>query len=198
MLSVDRADFAPSNPYSDSPIGIGHGATISAPHMHATALHYLEDVIKNDSHILDVGSGSGYLTMCFAKMIGPNGKVVGIEHIPELVELSIKNIKKSDASLLENGVIKIVEGDGREGYPKEAPYDAIHVGAAAPELPSQLIDQLAVGGRMVIPVGTNYQEFLQIDKTAPDKVEKKTLMGVMYVPLTSRDQQTGIRTRDFL
>jgi hypothetical protein len=70
--------------------------------------------------------------------IGPKGKVVGIEHIPQLVQLSINNLKKNHASLLENGVVKIVEGDGRLGYEKDAPYDAIHVGAAAPEIPSKV------------------------------------------------------------
>jgi len=191
MLAVDRGDFAPDNPYMDSPVGIGYGATISAPHMHATALHYLEDVIKNGSHVLDVGSGSGYLSVCFAKMVGSTGKVVGIEHIPELVKLSLKNIKKHHSTLLDDEVVKIVEGDGRLGYPDDSPYDAIHVGAAAPELPKALVDQLAVGGRMVIPVGTNSQEFLQIDKISPDKIQTKRLMGVVYVPLTSKESQVG-------
>uniref|UniRef100_A0A914CMD3 Protein-L-isoaspartate O-methyltransferase n=1 Tax=Acrobeloides nanus TaxID=290746 RepID=A0A914CMD3_9BILA len=193
MLAVDRGDFAPANPYMDAPISIGYSATISAPHMHATALHYLEDVIKNDSRILDVGSSSGYLVACFAKMIGPKGKVVGIEHIPQLVQLSINNLKKNHATLLENGVVKIIEGDGRLGYEQDAPYDAIHVGAAAPEIPSKLLDQLAVGGRMVIPVGRDNQEFLQIDKISEDKLVKKRLMGVIYVPLTSKEEQIGHR-----
>lgn len=112
------------------------------------ALEGLLSVIRPDSHILDVGSGSGYLTVCFAKMvsrylesiisvrqIGPNGTVVGIEHIDELVTLSEKNIRKHHADLLDSGRIKLVVGDGRKGYEPEAPYDAIHVGAAAKELP---------------------------------------------------------------
>ena len=81
-----------------------------------------------------MGSGSGYLTVCFAQMVGTSGKVVGIDHIKELVEWSESNVKKNNKDLL-NDRIKLVVGDGRQGYAQNGPYHAIHVGAAAPTLP---------------------------------------------------------------
>jgi protein-L-isoaspartate(D-aspartate) O-methyltransferase len=189
MLSIDRADFTSIDPYHDCPQTIGYGATISAPHMHAMALEGLLNHVKPDSHILDVGSGSGYLTACLAKLLGPNGKVIGIDHINELVELSERNVRKHNADLLDNGQIKFVTGDGRQGYQKEAPYDAIHVGAAAPTLPQALVDQLAIGGKMLIPVGVAQQEFLSIEKRADGSIGKRTIANVIYVPLTEKKAQ---------
>uniref|UniRef100_A0A914CXV1 Protein-L-isoaspartate O-methyltransferase n=1 Tax=Acrobeloides nanus TaxID=290746 RepID=A0A914CXV1_9BILA len=190
LLAVDRKDFCLVDPYFDCPQSIGYNATISAPHMHAMALEYLSDKLVAGAHVLDVGSGSGYLTVCMAKMVGSKGKAVGIEHIQDLADLSIKNIRKNHGDLSQNGTLTIIQGDGRLGYPQHAPYNAIHVGAAAKEVPPALFDQLAVGGRMVIPVGgSGGQEFVQYDKVAPDKVEKKRLFGVVYIPLTSVDEQ---------
>lgn len=192
LIATDRKHYVASNlqPYIDSPQRIGHGATISAPHMHAYALELLEPNLKSDSRVLDVGSGSGYLTACFARYIhqkeGATGFVVGIEHHPQLVELGRTNIKADDESLIDTGKVILVEGDGRQGYKQHAPYDCIHVGAAAPSTPQELINQLKPGGRMIVPVGpdggTQYLE--QYDKDANGKVEKTRLMGVMYVPLT--------------
>jgi protein-L-isoaspartate(D-aspartate) O-methyltransferase len=87
---------------------------------------------------LDVGSGSGYLTACFAKAVAPNGKAIGIETIPSLVELSIKNVQQSNPELFEAGVIDLLLGDGQAGFEAEAPYDAIHVGAAAAHVPQKV------------------------------------------------------------
>ncbi|OZC07945.1 protein-L-isoaspartate O-methyltransferase [Onchocerca flexuosa] len=192
MLRVDRADFCPRNPYLDNPEPIGSNATISAPHMHAAALERLKDHLTEGDKALDIGSGSGYLTTCMAYMVGATGKVVGVEHIRQLVDLSISNIKKNHASLLE-GRILIVEGDGRRGFPQYAPYNAIHVGAAAPNVPDELLNQLAPGGRMLIPVGAAHadQRFLQIDKDGKGKVTVNDLMGVVYVPLTNKENQIG-------
>ena len=103
--------------------------------MHAYALELLRDQLKEGNKALDVGSGSGYLTVCFAQMVGPAGKVVGIDHIKELVDWSESNVQKNHGDLLQNGRIKLVVGDGRQGYVQDGPYHAIHVGAAAPTLP---------------------------------------------------------------
>lgn len=192
LIATDRKHYVASNlqPYVDSPQRIGHGATISAPHMHAYALELLESNLKIDSKVLDVGSGSGYLTACFARYIhqkeNATGFVVGIEHHPALVELGKNNIKADDESLIDTGKVILVEGDGRQGYKEHAPYDCIHVGAAAPETPQELINQLKPGGRMIVPVGPDggMQYLEQYDKNADGKVEKTRLMGVMYVPLT--------------
>ncbi|CAJ0588829.1 unnamed protein product [Cylicocyclus nassatus] len=192
MLATDRGDFAPRGPYMDQPQGIGYNATISAPHMHAAALEYLKNHLVDGAYALDVGSGSGYLTVCMALMIGRNGKVIGIEHIPELVELSKENTRKHHADLLDNGQIRFIEGDGRKGYETDRKYDAIHVGAAAETIPQPLIDQLAEGGRMLIPVGREHgnQVFLQVDKI-DGNVTQKVIEHVIYVPLTSKSHQLG-------
>ncbi|ETN70389.1 protein-L-isoaspartate O-methyltransferase [Necator americanus] len=192
MLAVDRGDFSPRSPYMDQPQGIGWNATISAPHMHAAALEYLKNHLVDGAYALDVGSGSGYLTVCMALMIGNNGKVVGIDHIPELVELAKTNTMKHHADLINNGQVRFVEGDGRKGYPMDRKYDAIHVGAAAETIPQPLIDQLAEGGRMLIPVGkeSGNQVFLQVDKN-DGEVTQKVIEHVIYVPLTSKAHQLG-------
>ncbi|CAG9532448.1 unnamed protein product [Cercopithifilaria johnstoni] len=191
MLKVDRGDFTTVTPYGDHPVSIGYGATISAPHMHASSLELLKDHLKEGNRALDVGSGSGYLTACMAIMVGKRGKVVGIDHVQALVDDSRRNIRKHHEDLLTDRRIILVKGDGRKGYEKEAPYNAIHVGAAAPEIPIQLIEQLAKGGRMLIPVGPEggRQRFVQVDKDVNGNVTQKKLMDVIYVPLTNEEHQ---------
>ncbi|XP_023290202.1 protein-L-isoaspartate(D-aspartate) O-methyltransferase [Orussus abietinus] len=192
MNSVDRGNYiSPSYAYIDSPQGIGYGVTISAPHMHAHALELLEDKLQDGGKALDVGSGSGYLTACLATMLGPQGIAVGVDHIPELQEMATRNIQKDNAQLLESGRVKLVVGDGRLGYATYAPYDAIHVGAAAKEIPQALIDQLAPGGRMIVPMGpeNSDQTLVQIDKTMDGEIKRKSLMGVVFVPLTDKERQ---------
>ncbi|CAM8924020.1 unnamed protein product [Rhodiola kirilowii] len=191
MESIDRALFVPSATpaYVDSPMSIGHNATISAPHMHAMCLELLENHLQPGMRALDVGSGTGYLTACFAMMVGPKGRAVGVEHIPELADQSIKNIQRSEAAPFLKGALSIHVGDGRLGYPQYAPYDAIHVGAAAPQIPQQLLDQLKPGGRLVIPVGNIAQDLKVVDKGLDGSISIRSEASVRYVPLTSRDAQ---------
>ncbi|KAI3965493.1 hypothetical protein MKW92_034736 [Papaver armeniacum] len=190
--NIDRGFFVPDGnaAYADSPMPIGFNATISAPHMHATCLELLTDNLLPGMRALDIGSGSGYLVACFASMVGPQGRAVGIEHIPELVSASVENIQKSAASpLLELGSLSVHVGDGRNGWPEFAPYDAIHVGAAAREIAKQLIDQLKPGGRLVIPVGNIFQDLKVIDKNQDGSITVHDETAVRYVPLTSKDAQ---------
>lgn len=117
------------------------------------------------------------------------GMVIGIEHHPKLVEFSIGNLNSDDPQMLESGKLKIIQGDGREGCAEHAPFDAIHVGAAAAEIPEKLLEQLKNGGRMICPVGPEgeTQQLVQYDKSTNGEITKKTLMDVVYVPLTGLD-----------
>ncbi|KAI3400368.1 hypothetical protein diail_3385 [Diaporthe ilicicola] len=213
FLKVDRANYASSSPYSDSPQGIGHGATISAPHMHAMAAEHLLDMIAPSGgsrgagspppRVLDIGSGSGYLTHVLAELVGEGGAVVGVEHIAALKELGERNMGKSEGgrALLAGGRVRFRVGDGRKGWvePGEEEqagpaaaggggWDAIHVGASAVELHDALVSQLRSPGRMFIPVddeeGGGGQHIWAVDKDARGEVTKKRLFGVRYVPLT--------------
>ncbi|KAK3281836.1 hypothetical protein CYMTET_10397 [Cymbomonas tetramitiformis] len=195
MKKVDRGDYVPpqlqEHAYEDRPLPIGYNVTISAPHMHAHCLELLKQHLKPGMRALDVGSGSGYLLAVMGHMVGDEGRAVGIEHIPELVAMGRKNASVSPASaaLMSSGVLTFVEGDGRKGFPAQAPYDCIHVGAASPDKPKELIEQLAPGGRLVVPVGRGDQELMVYEKLENGKLEEHSAMGVRYVPLTSREAQ---------
>ncbi|TAQ87337.1 hypothetical protein B7494_g4308 [Chlorociboria aeruginascens] len=195
MMKVDRAHYTPHVPsaYEDSPQAIGHTATISAPHMHASACESLLPVLKPGSRVLDVGSGSGYLTAVLAELVCPDmgkggkgGKVVGLEHISALRDLGEGNMRKSERGreLLDKGEVKFVLGDGRKGYVDEGEdegWDAIHVGAAAKEIHPELIEQLKRPGRMFIPVEDqkSLEQFIwTVDKDEEGQVTKKQLYGV--------------------
>ncbi|XP_014599002.1 PREDICTED: protein-L-isoaspartate(D-aspartate) O-methyltransferase-like [Polistes canadensis] len=195
MLAVDRARYChEANPYLDQPRKIGYNVTISAPHMHAYALSILSDQLFDGAKALDVGSGSGYLSACMAFMVGPRGRVIGIEHIPELIEVSSRNVREDCPHFLKDGRLIFVVGDGRLGHTTDGPYNAIHVGAAAETLPQKLVDQLAPGGRLICPVVAiegfqRFQDLLQVDKKADGSVTKQKLMQVSYVPLTDPNTQ---------
>ena len=191
MLKVDRKDFAPCYHYEDSPQSINYNVTISAPHMHAYCLELLQDHLKEGGRALDIGFGSGYLTVAMSKMMEDKGLVVGIEHIKELCDFAEKNISKNNKNLLDSKKIILINGDGRLGCKEYAPYNCIHVGAAASELPKALIDQLAFGGRLVIPVGHQgeSQYIYVIDKDEKGNISHRKEIGVRYVPLTSVESQ---------
>ena len=120
-----------------------------------------------------------------------SGIVVGVEHIKPLYEMSIKNINKHHSKLLKEGKVILENCDGRNGFKAQAPYQAIHVGAAAPQVPKDLIDQLDNNGRLFIPVGGQYdaQYIYIIDKDSKGKITEKRVLSVNYVPLTSAEKQ---------
>ena len=191
LMKVDRADFTKNYPYADSPQSIGYNVTISAPHMHAYCLELLKDHLKIGGKALDVGFGSGYLTVAMSKMMDDKGTAVGIEHIQQLCDFANQNISKHHKDLLDSKKVILVHGDGRKGCAQYGPYDCIHVGAATAQLPQALVDQLAKGGRLVIPVGEQggAQYINIIDKDSNGKISIRKTLGVSYVPLTSEKKQ---------
>ena len=198
MLQVDRADFIEKDPYCDDSQYLGYHVVISAPHMHAYALEYLYPALKNflnfnpkNFRLLDIGSGSGYLTVCLSKLIKDQGTVIGIEHIPELYQKGENNIKKHHKNLLDEKKIILLNCDGRNGCKELGPYQLIHVGAAAEKIPKILVDQLAKGGRMFIPIGLdpNDQWIYVVDKDLNGNVTAKKTISVCYVLLTTKEKQ---------
>ncbi len=199
LLNVPRELFVPENyrdlAYADTPLPIGKGQTISAPHMVAlmTELLNLDEGMK----VLEIGTGSGYQAAVIAEIVAPKnskkpGKVITIERIPELAEFARRNLER--AGYIDR--VKVVVGDGTLGYPKEAPYDRIIVTAAAPDIPKPLLEQLKPGGRMVIPVGNKYLQYLYIvDKTPSGKITINKDIPCVFVPLIGK---YGWKVKEYL
>jgi protein-L-isoaspartate(D-aspartate) O-methyltransferase len=162
--------------YDNRPLQIGHGQTISQPFIVALMTELL-DLGPADT-VLEVGTGSGYQAAVLAELAG---KVCSIEVIPELAA-------SAAAALAGQGydAIELRTGDGGLGWPELAPFDAIIVTAAAPDIPSALVEQLRPRGRMVIPVGPRHadQELLLITKDAAGAVTRRVILPVAFVPLT--------------
>ena len=178
----------------DSPLPIGHGQTISAPHMHAACCEQLVAQLRPGARVLDVGSGSGYLTAVLAQLVRPRGVVQGVELVAALAERSRGALEADPAvrAARDDGVaVEVRVADAHWGAAEHAPYDAIHVGAAAEAVPPALVEQLARGGRMIIPVGPHgWTQVLKcIDKDAAGHVSERDLMGVQYVPLVRTSKQ---------
>ncbi|XP_017298136.1 protein-L-isoaspartate(D-aspartate) O-methyltransferase-like isoform X5 [Diaphorina citri] len=151
MIHIDRGHFCAHNDsrkYMLAARDIGYGSIIDNPVQHAEVLELLKDKLVPGAKVLDVGSGSGYLTTCFAHMVGKNGSVVGVEHIPEIVNHA-SNVTTLHYPKL-NKRIKFICGDGRLGYPEGGPYDVIHVGASSEVVPKSLVNQIKPGGMMMI------------------------------------------------
>jgi protein-L-isoaspartate(D-aspartate) O-methyltransferase len=181
MARVPRERFIPvelqPSAYDDRPLGIGYGQTISQPYIVALMTEALE--LKGHEKVLEIGTGSGYQAAVLAELAG---FVYSVERIPELAEAAGKLLSELG---YQNVQVKLA-GDPL-GYEKYAPYDAILVAAGAPTVHQTLIDQLAEGGRLVIPVGSRLeQELLRVTK---DKTGNRTekLGGCRFVPLIGRD-----------
>ncbi len=149
MLGVPRHLFVPKDlrdaAYEDRPLPIGFGQTVSAPHMVAMMCGALQ--VQPGDKVLEVGTGVGYHAAVVRHMVGDKGRVISVEFLPELVELARRNLKAAKSK------VEVKEGDGFNGWPDEAPYDAVYVTCAIPDIPDALVDQLKEGGHFVAPIG---------------------------------------------
>jgi protein-L-isoaspartate(D-aspartate) O-methyltransferase len=178
MRTVPRHVFVPEprreRAYADLPLEIGEGQTISQPYI--VALMAELAAVAPDKKVLDVGTGSGYQAAVLDEI---GARVCSIERIAALCE-------RARIVLAETGhaAVRLRWGDGKEGWPEEAPFDAILVAAATPHVPPALIEQLAERGRLVLPVGgTDQQELLVLERTEWGAVRRRTVSGVAFVPL---------------
>ena len=178
MSRIPREFFVPqaylSRAYDDTPLFIGAGQTISAPHMVAIMCDLLD--LQEGMKVLEVGGGSGYHAAVMAVLAGPSGHIYSIERLPELANQAGENLAKAG---IEN--VTMIVGDGSIGLALHAPYDRISVAATAPEVPEPLKQQLKPGGKMVLPVGRGYQELVLVTRKNGFAIEEK--MGVAFVPL---------------
>jgi protein-L-isoaspartate(D-aspartate) O-methyltransferase len=177
MRAVPRHRFVAegerAEAYADHPLPIGEGQTISQPYIVALMSELME--LRGGERVLEVGTGSGYQAAVLAELAG---EVYTIEILEPLA-------RREAATLRELGYsrVHVRAGDGSQGWPEAAPFDAIMVTAAAGHIPQPLIDQLKVGGRLVIPVGGYDQLLLQCVKT-PQGLERRSVLPVLFVPLT--------------
>lgn len=178
MAKVPRHEFvSPQNwaeAYADHPIPIAEQQTTSQPYMIAAMVQAAG--IKPEDRVLEIGAGSGYQTAVLAELAS---QVFGVERYASLTETARATLER-----LGYRNAKVVTGDGSLGFPEAAPYDAIIVSAAAPRIPPALVEQLAMGGRLIVPVGESDQQTVQlIQKNADGSTSVRTLEGCRFVPL---------------
>ena len=174
FLPPEEAPFA----YADEPRPIGHGQTISQPYIVAFMTEQLH--LKPTDRVLEIGTGSGYQAAVLAEIAD---SVFTIEIIPELAQEAAKRLK---ALGYDNVVVK--QGDGYNGWPEKAPFDAIIVTAAPPKIPPPLLEQLKNGGTMVLPVGEYVQELVVVKKSATG-MAMQNILPVRFVPMTGKVQK---------
>ena len=179
--SVPRHRFVPEalrrRAYEDAALPIGHGQTISRPGVHA--LHLSLVALEGEERVLEVGTGSGFQTALLARLCR---EVYSVERVPALAERARDRLA---ALGVENAVLRI--GDGSRGWAEEAPFDVILVGAAAPGVPEALRGQLAVGGRMLVPVGEGDEQQLRLVRRGPDGWEEAPVDRARFVPLLGEE-----------
>lgn len=183
MLHVPREEFMPPEirdyAYLDRPLPIGKGQTISAPHMVAIIAEKLD--LDEGMNILEIGTGFGYNAAVVSQIIGSSGHVYTLERIPSLAQKAKENLEKTGYK----DQVTVIIGDGTLGYPEKAPFDRIYGTASAPKIPEPLKNQLKIGGKLIIPLGSNnyFQELVSIQRVSEDKFESSNLGGVAFVPM---------------
>jgi protein-L-isoaspartate(D-aspartate) O-methyltransferase len=177
MRTVPRHGFVPAemraHAYEDRPLPIGHDQTISQPYIVASMTEELH--LKEGMKVLEIGTGSGYQTALLAMLCDC---VFSVERIPALAQRAREAL---EASGIRN--VTVLVGDGTLGWRPFAPYDAILVAAASPEIPTPLVEQLAPGGRMVIPLGDRANQTLTLVRRESDGLRSTTVADVRFVPL---------------
>jgi protein-L-isoaspartate(D-aspartate) O-methyltransferase len=187
MARTPRHHFVPpllqNEAYLDTPLPIGHGQTISQPYIVALMTEALE--MKGGEKVLEIGTGSGYQTAILAEIAS---QVITVERIAALSKNAREHLKGYSN-------VTIITGDGSKGHEEEAPYDGIIVTAAALQVPPALITQLAIGGRLVLPVGPSlYQQLLKITRSAAG-IRKENLLDVRFVPLVADEEANSENSR---
>lgn len=173
FLPVQKKAYA----FADTPIDIGEGQTISAPHMVAIMAEALN--LKKGQKVLEIGTGSGYHAAVIAHIINP-GHLYTIERHHNLADQAKKNLKKAAVTN-----VTIIKGDGSIGLPKYAPYQRIYVTCASPKVPPSLLSQLDVNGRLLIPTGRRYSRLLLIKKN--HDLVTEDLGACVFVPLIGKE-----------
>ncbi len=191
MLTVPREEFVPRSlreqAYVDTPLHLGYGQTISAPHMVAIMCQELD--LKPGQKILEIGTGSGYHAAVTAETIstregGLRSQLFSLEIVKELISFAENNLERTGFA----DRVEVVEADGSQGYIEEAPFDRIYATAAPPSVPTPLIDQLKLNGILITPVGETgfFQELLKIEKKRTGEIATKRLGGVAFVPMKGK------------
>jgi protein-L-isoaspartate(D-aspartate) O-methyltransferase len=182
FCSVPREAFVPEYmkkyAYADTPLDIGEGQTISAPHMVAIMCEALD--VQAGQKILEIGTGSGYHAAIVAHLVGATGHVYSIERRASLAKQAQEHLKNTGFA---NVTVEI--GDGSEGLGLYQPYDRIYVTAASPRIPPPLIDQLRDPGKLLVPVGDMYCELTLLEKKA-GTIKTYSLGGCVFVPLVGK------------
>lgn len=183
MRTVPRHEYVPRElwgyAYADHPLPIGHDQTISAPSIVAVMTELIEP--RPDSVVLEIGTGSGYQAAVLATLCK---RVYTIEIVPDLGNRARETLKRLGVERVE---VRI--GDGYRGWPEHAPFDGIMVTCAPEKVPKPLVEQLREGGRMVIPVGTDWGQELRLLTKRNGKLESRGVFPVMFVPMTGEVQQ---------
>ncbi len=182
FLETPREKFVPDNvknhAYVDTPLQIGNGQTISAPHMVAIMCEALD--IKKGQKILEIGAGSGYHAAIVSKIVGEKGQVFTVERFENLAETAQKNLESIGITN-----VTVIVGDGSEGLQSFAPYDCIYVTCASPKIPPPLIEQIKDGGKLLIPVGKMICTLELIEKKG-NEIKTTDLGGCAFVPLVGK------------
>lgn len=183
MRKVPRHEFVPEDrreyAYEDHPLAIGHDQTISQPYIVA----YMTEALQPEARdrVLEIGTGSGYQAAVLAEVVADVYSIEIVEPLAETAKATLERLGYRD--------IHLKVGDGYQGWPEAAPFDAVIVTCSPEDIPQPLIDQLKDGGRMIIPVGDRYRQSLVLLRKEGGRIQKKSVMEVRFVPMTGEAQE---------